>query len=195
MSVSRCTCGVKIGRAEISPIAKCFYYKPSKESSVQNRAVYSLKHTDDKRIAEFLCAELVDSVGEMLKSEGIQPYECIFTYVPRRGAAIHKNGFDQGRRLAYYTALGFGKKNFRRLIFRVGGREQKKLDSSGRQKNLGGAIRLGCFAKGRISGKVVCVVDDVVTSGATMAAAEKILLAGGAKRVVFACVARTKSDK
>lgn len=195
-SVSSCTCGVKIGNREIYPLAKCFFYKPQDESGAGNRIIYAIKHIDDKRIASMLARELSGSVLEMMKNEGIDPSECIFTFVPRRRVAIRKNGFDQGKRLARLTAkFCCGRKGFYPLLSRTRGKEQKKLAAKKREKNSEAGLTLARFAKGKVNGKTVCVVDDVVTSGATMRASEKLLLAGGAKRVVFACVARTKSDK
>lgn len=193
-SVFRCTCGVKMGRGEISPLAKCFFYKPQKENSSSNRIIYAIKHVDDKRITKMMAKELSGSVLEMLNGEGIKPNECIFTFVPRRRAAINKDGFDQGKRLANYTARACGvKRGAKSLLIRLGGREQKRLDAKKRRENIAGALRLKYGSPKKIKGKAICIVDDVVTSGATMKAAEKLLLSTGAKRVIFACVARTKN--
>jgi len=41
-----------------------------------------------------------------------------------------------------------------------------------------------CYRSGGIRGRVVCVIDDYLTTGASMEAARQLLLAAGAKRVV-----------
>ena len=195
-SVARCTCGVKRRTTEIAPLAKCFYYKPDRETYIGNRIIFQLKRMDDKRIAQLLANELAEIVLCMLKSEGMSPEDCMFTFVPRRRGAIHKYGFDQGRRLAYYTAKALScKENFKSLLLRRGSREQKKLDANARDKNLAKALSIRPRYAKYVKDKIICVIDDVVTSGATMRAAEKTLVSYGAKRVVFACVAKTKSDK
>ncbi len=195
LSVSACRCGVKRGRTEISPLAKCFFYKPSKENSVGNKVIFAIKHTDDKRITKLLSRELSDSVISMLTAEGIEPNECIFTFVPRRKSAVLRDGFDQGARLARYTAKACGNERGAKSVFRrFGDKEQKKLAANQREKNLQDALGARFMARRAVEGKSVCVIDDVVTSGATMRAAEKALLSWGAKRVVFACVARTKGE-
>ena len=195
-SVSSCSCGIKVANHEMGPMIKCFYYKPSRESYVGNRVIFALKHTDDKRIAKMLARELATSLDNVLKSEGSVSDECVFTFVPRRKSAIFKDGFDQGLRLAKYSAryCGSGYK-FRRLFIRSNSREQKKLKLGGRISNLEASLALRPLAKRALAGKTVVLVDDVVTSGATMRAAEKLLLSLGAKQVIFACVARTLSDK
>ena len=193
-SVSSCICGAKIGKREISPIAKCFYYKPDQEKGTHNKIIYSLKHRDDKRFSRYLAREQAMSVKSMLEKEGIDPGSCIFTFVPRRQEAINKDGFDQGERLARYTARELGVRGgFKSLIVRRGGNEQKKLNVIQRQRNLEDSLRL--TGRVRLSGKTVCVIDDVVTSGSTMLSAENLLISGGADRVVFACVARSILDK
>ncbi len=195
-SVSRCLCGVKRGRGELYPIAKAFYYKANSENAAQNRIIFSLKHTDDKRIASTLAEALAPSVVNMLRSEGVESGDCIFTFVPRRRAAISRDGFDQGERIARFVAGELGASgNFKPLFRRVGGREQKRLDKNERHKNLESAIRLKASAERKTSGKYVVVIDDVITSGATMRAAEKLLLSVGVKKVLFACVARSKGTK
>lgn len=194
-SVSTCTCGVRIGSAEISPLAKCFFYKPKKERFVGNSVIYAIKHTDDKRITEMMALELSRSLTDMMRAENIDPCECIFTFVPRRKRAIRKDGFDQGRRLANYCATFCGvKRGAKPLFVRSSGREQKKLNALRRRKNITESIRVRNGAEKRICGRTVCIVDDVVTSGATMKAAEKLLLEAGAERVIFACVAKTKNE-
>ena len=195
-SVARCVCGVKRRATEISPLAKCFYYKPDRETYIGNRIIFQLKHIDDKRIPQLLANDLAESVLSMLKAEGIALEDCIFTFVPRRRGAIHKYGFDQGRRLAYYTAKAlYCKGNFKSLFLRRASKEQKRLDANARDKNLAEALYIRPCCEKYVNDKIICVIDDVVTSGATMRAAEKLLVSQGAKRVVFACVAKTKSDK
>ena len=195
-AVSRCLCGVKIGKSEIKPLAKCFYYRIDKESSTQNRVIYSVKHRDDKRISLFLACELASSVRNLMDIEGIELDECIFTFVPRKYKSVCKDGFDQGKRLSLFLARELGvRRRFKKTLVRLGGREQKKLNAMQRQANLTEALKIKKSAVKCIFGKTVCVVDDVVTSGATMRAAEKLLLSAGAKRVIFATVSRSKGNK
>jgi len=68
---------------------------------------------------------------------------------------------------------------------------QSKLSAADRRDNLRGAFAVRDVA--RITGKPIVLVDDVVTTGATLAAAARALLAAGATRVIGVALARATS--
>ena len=193
LAVSKCLCGVSKRGVETGNMPKLFYYRADNESSVQSKIIYALKHKNDIRFAEFLADELAISVSELLGERKIDPTECIFTYVPRRNKALCEDGFDQGQRIASCLSAVFDcKRNFKRLFVRVGGQEQKKLDVNARKANIKNTVKLHRNAKNIVAGKVVLLVDDLVTSGTTMSVAKSLLVAAGAQDVICITVARTK---
>lgn len=73
-----------------------------------------------------------------------------------------------------------------------GGPPQSTLSQAARRDNLRGA-----FAVRRpelVAGRAIVLVDDVVTTGSTLAAAARPLLAAGATRVVGVAIARATSS-
>ena len=64
----------------------------------------------------------------------------------------------------------------------------------GRFANLDGALRVAPSRAGRVRGRAVLVVDDVMTSGATFAAATEACLAAGATQVSVLALARVTKD-
>lgn len=61
---------------------------------------------------------------------------------------------------------------------------------AGRAKNVKGALRISGNAEPRIRGRSFVIVDDVWTSGATVNACGRALLAAGARKVAAVTVAR-----
>ena len=187
-----CNCGIEKRGIDIDALPKVMFYSPDNESSIESRLIYALKHKNDIRYARFLSDELAVSLSSYLLNEGIDPTECIFTYVPRRASAVCEDGFDQAERLNKCLCEIIGsKKALKKCFVRRGGKEQKKLDSRERKKNIKSSISLKRNAPKHIVGKTVIIVDDLVTTGATLSVAKSLLLSSGAKRVICASVART----
>lgn len=71
---------------------------------------------------------------------------------------------------------------------------QEGRDRDARFANLQGAIRPHPGQKGRIAGRHVLIVDDVMTSGATLAACADACLSAGARGVSALVLARVAKD-
>lgn len=69
--------------------------------------------------------------------------------------------------------------------------DQSRLGRSARAANLRGALVVPAASRTAVEGAVCVVVDDVVTTGATLAEAARALRAAGAAHVVAATVAAT----
>lgn len=71
-------------------------------------------------------------------------------------------------------------------------RDQSTLDSAERATNLAGAMAVRLRHEGAVAGTVCVVVDDLVTTGATLAEAARALRAAGAQHVVGAAIGATR---
>ena len=76
------------------------------------------------------------------------------------------------------------------LVRRRSTPSQGGLGRKGRAQNVKGAFRLRRGARERVKGKQVVLVDDVLTTGATLAECTRVLLQAGAARVEVLTVAR-----
>ena len=69
--------------------------------------------------------------------------------------------------------------------------DQARLGREARRDNLAGALEVTAWGRPVLAGSVCVVVDDVVTTGSTLAEATRALRSAGARHVVAAAVAAT----
>ena len=112
--------------------------------------------------------------------------------VPSAPREVRRRGHDHARRLARAAAAslradGCDAQAVPLLAHARRVADQAGLDAGARQANLRGALRV----RGPVGGAGVVVVDDVVTTGATVAEATRALAAAGARVCGAATVAAT----
>jgi ComF family protein len=177
-------------KAKCRGFYKLVYYMPAKKTPVQNRLIYTVKQTRDRRTVDFLAKELWCSMKELLKEESIEQEQVILTYIPRSAMAKLQYGTDQAKELARAISRLSGIP-MESLIRRKGGRanSQKKLDPIARYKNAKNSFdaALGCDVD--LKGKTVLLIDDIVTTGASMAVGTRLLRKMGAAEVYAFAIA------
>lgn len=178
----------------------CFYRPESGDA--QSRAILSMKRRLDYETFDFMADELSERLSFTLAKMKLNGKDCIFTWIPRKKSSIAENGFDQARELTKRVARRNGAAAYP-LLVRIGGKEQKRLDSKDRAKNAKKSIGLNertdfiptksgaDSVKDFLSGKTVIIIDDIMTSGATLRHACEILQSAGAKNTVVACLAKS----
>ena len=181
-----CTClGDKLGRCGLSGLIKVFYYYP-RDTAVQNFMIYALKHRADRRVVDRLSLDLAKAVKKHCDTEN---GNFLVTYAPRSGKAKREHGFDHMEYLARATAARLGIP-CACLLARQGGGEQKKQGTEqARRRNMKDAYRY--IGKAELAGKHILLLDDLMTSGATLKAAARTLRYAGAKRITAAVLAVT----
>ena len=195
-AVRECLCMPSLIKdAKCSAFCKAVYYVPHEGNPVQNRLVYHIKDHNDSKAFRFLAAQLVPEVSRLLDAEGITREECLITYAPRGRRAYIETGVDQSKALARCLGILLDMK-CKALIGRdpKSNTPQKTLTPAERQRNAQKAFFP--LTRERVClGKTVLLVDDVMTTGASMARCARLLRKMGALRVYCVCVAADRVNR
>lgn len=147
-----------------------------------DRLLPRLKFHADLACARLLAQLMVEAFAGLPRPDALVP-------LPLHRARLRSRGYDQALELARPLAQAFGLPLLdRALIRRRATPAQSRLDAAARRRNLRGAFA----ADPAIAlPPHVAIVDDVVTTGATLHAAARALRRAGAQRVDAWVCART----
>jgi len=145
--------------------------------------VLGLKYRNRRQVARHLAGLVVNTIV----AEGDHLDVDLITWAPTSATRRRARGFDQGELIAGYVARQLGVP-CRRLLERRGD-DHTQTGRSRRQRLEGVTFR----ARPGLDGCRVLVVDDVVTTGATLRSARFALTRAGAVVVGLYAVASTPS--
>lgn len=157
-------------------VAACFPYEKG-----FRRTLHRLKFQEERALARplgLLMAEAASSLGEEL--DGV-------TWVPMSPQKLRRRGYNQSELLAKAVAKELGLPAWNLLEQVRETDTQHSLTRAQRADNVRGAYR----AKSATLGKRVLLVDDIVTTGATLRACAQGLYGAGAQKVCAVCAANT----
>ena len=167
---------------------KMIYAIPYKTDGVSRSLLLKLK-TQNKRA---LVSHRTDKMASALTANGIEN-DRIITYVPRSPTKIRIEGVDQAKILAYALAKKTGQRIENVFLCRGGVKEQKSLEYAERDVFARSRFSLILGAEEKIKGKKLVLVDDIITSGATVKVCSELLTEAGALDVI--CLGAGRSVK
>jgi len=172
---------------------ECKAHRPKVEAA-RSRFIYKddirnliLSYKNGKRyLAEYFADELVPVFNENFAGADF------ITFVPMYKTDQNIRGFNQSEYLARLLGERVGVEVRQFAIKKKRTERQKKLSREDRRKNL-----LDCFkvVDRSFKDKVVVVVDDVLTTGATADAMAVLLKDRGAKKIYAITIASVKYEK
>lgn len=118
----------------------------------------------------------------------------LITYAPVSRKRKKERGYDQSELLCRAIARELGLEPVRTLEKRMHTAAQSSLNArEARAANVAGVY--APVEPARFAGRRVLLIDDIITTGATLSECCRVLLAAGAERVVCAALATRRSEE
>lgn len=157
-------------------------YVPGPPANLLAVAIQHLKYRDARALA--------GPLGALMAAHYPFPADALVAPVPLHRRRLRARGYNQALLLARTLARRRGLALAPRLLERTRPTaEQAALAAADRMRNVRGAFRLR--AASRADGRVIVLVDDVLTTGATADACARTLRTGGAAAVHVYTLGRT----
>lgn len=149
-------------------------------------ALHELKYAPNRRLA--------GPLGELLAARwrraGVGGE--VLVPVPVHAARLRARGFDQALLLAAAAGVALGRPVAQALVRGRATAAQHALGRGARTANVGAAFEAAAGAASIVRDRWIVLVDDVVTTGATMSACAAVLVGAGAAAVSGLAVARER---
>jgi ComF family protein len=147
--------------------------------------VHELKYRGRRRVAERLAEELLAAPGVLDVLAG----DVVLVPVPLHPQRRRERGFNQSELIARALEARTGRALCPgALVRRKDTAPQAELSAAARRRNVAGAFAVR--QRAQVAGRVVVLVDDVWTTGATALACARILREAGVVEVRLLSVAR-----
>lgn len=187
-------CGVcESARLKARPITK----------EIEEVRIYATHEYDSKSVARAIHAfkySGIDAVGEFCGDWVVKYFDTVFSGekrkifivpVPLHADRLYERGFNQAAIIADKIVSVSSLSNVARVdaLVRIKNTaSQAKLDEAARKKQMNGVFSVVCQTEPEA---VYVIIDDVVTTGSTVAACARELVSAGAKNVYGFCIAGT----
>lgn len=183
--LSECNCVPHhLEAASVQRLLKLLRYRVDMPNAVGNRIIYRLKKVPLLRMHQFFAEELTSSVSRLFLND-----DCLITHVPRTVRQRKKYGFDQSECIARALSERSGIPVLTLLERKRTNEVQKRLSGiSARAANVKDAF-YPADTNFSLRGKRVLLIDDIVTTGASMAECARVLRRMGAREVIGVALA------
>ncbi len=196
MKQDECGCIPQIGQSSYTDatVHLCKYDK--RRYSIGKKMILSMKERNIKNNFDFISKELADAINlraSVFHPTAINISNAVITSVPRNPKAKRVAGYDQAEKLAKNIAKLLDKPYYK-LLTRRNSYTQKSLSYNSRLQNAFMSYRPYYKNIDKAAFKTVIIIDDVMTSGATIEACAKQLKDNGVHNVIAATIGRTYNN-
>ena len=185
-----CSCSTFfLEKRYVRRLTKLFRYIKDEDNYAGNSIIYSLKRDNRRDVVNFAANEIAKSIEDccLIRNKG----DIVITNIPRRKKAIRENGFDHTKVLAKKIASILDVEYIHIMNSNSKGEQKLSKNTAERFKNLNYVLTKRATS---LKGKTVFLIDDVVTTGASMSSAAKLLHSLGAKKIFGSCLGIAYKD-
>lgn len=185
-------CGRSVGSAALL-CPECRRRRPSFERAYSaclyegplRKCIHQFKYRGRSHLSSILSKLMTDFIKE--NPEVLEGADAV-AYVPLSGRRLKEREYNQSRLLAAEISREFAMPLIDALIKTRSTLPQSELKRKARLDNIKGTF--GARPGLGIQGLGILLIDDVLTTGATLDECSRVLLNGGAKRVIAFTLAR-----
>lgn len=173
--------------ASKSSIALTYAATEYRQQPIVQRLIATLKYRGAKDTANH-CADLI--IAHLRHARFSPPPDTIMTAVPLHARRLRERGFNQADRIARIISKTYGIPYTHNILARIAHTPAQAHmdDRKKRLENMRGAFV--CAGANTARGKTVVIVDDVMTTGATLEACAQALKEAGAQKIIACVVAK-----
>lgn len=162
---------------------------PDDYNGALRKAMIAFKFHNKPKQADFFAQRMVAQLKQstfLTRADGV-------TSVPLSHERLRQRGYNQSELIAREIAVQTGLTYSTLLEKNVENREQHRLHKKDRQENVRGVYRL--LPGNPVKGKRILLVDDILTTGATLRECAFVLYNAGAEEVLCAAACRVPSGQ
>jgi ComF family protein len=153
-------------------------------STEMRQMVHELKFEGRRPLVKLIAPLMAEAFSRFWQREDFD----FITAVPLHHRRMRERGFNQAELLGRELARIIGLPELRTLRRTAATQSQVGLSDSQRLENVRNAFK--CTNTGRVAGKRILLIDDVMTTGATVSSATEALIKAGAEKVSVLTAAR-----
>lgn len=168
------------GRLQLEEVYSFLLFK---NKGLTQKLLHAIKYNGNQQLA----VELGELFGISCKQQNLFTTVDIIVPIPLHKSKLRFRGFNQSAQIAKGLAstlgIGFDENS---ILRKTKTSTQTKKTRTERWKNVDKTFKV---VNSKLEGKHVLLVDDVITTGATLESCGQTILASGASKISIACLA------